>query len=112
MYDVVQFEDGTREATLTVDGLTFKSRKYLDTLHPVHRVAGMDLRIVLDDAPGGPTWSAWDDNEFLAQADTAEDLLGKVRQVLVQRLMYLVDTYNSLFRLDQAGTRAKLSVCL
>ena len=104
MYEIVREDDGTAEATLTVAGLTFRSRKYLDTLHPAFRVPGMDLRIVKDCVTdeGQLGWSAWDDNEFIACADTPEILISKIRAVLSGRMLNLVSTYNALFPLTPA----------
>lgn len=114
MYSVEVFPNGTRVAALSVEGIVFKSRDNLDVLYPVRPIPGMDLRIyafaAADCAPGEPPFVAWDDNEWLAQADTAEALLAKIRLIMVGRLMGLVATYNALFRLDVPSGPAKLSL--
>jgi hypothetical protein len=111
MYSVEQFPDGTREAVLSVDGIVFKSRDDLDVLYPVRPIPGMDLRVYYhsaDAVAGALFWEAWDDNECLAAADTAEILIQKVRMILVGRMLGLVSTYNALFRLDVPSGPAKL----
>ncbi len=113
MYSVEQFQNGTREAVLSVDGLVFKSRDDLDVLYPVRMIPGMDLRVRFDSCgtePCGLAWAAWDDNEWLAQADTPEILVQKIRMILVGRMLGLVATYNALFRLDALEGPAKLSL--
>lgn len=113
MYSVEAFPDGTREAIVSVEGLVFRSRAHLDVLYPDRRIPGMDLRIQLDScgvAPCALAWSAWDDNEVLAEADTAEILIQKVRMVLVGRMLGLIATYNALFRVDALEGPAKLSL--
>lgn len=113
MYSVEQFPDGTREAIASVEGLVFRSRSDLDVLYPDRRIPGMDLRIQFDScgvAPCALAWSAWDDNEVLAEADTPEILVQKLRMVLVDRMLGLIATYNALFRVDSLDGPAKLSL--
>ena len=113
MYSVEHFRDGTREAVVSVEGLVFKSRDDLDVLYPDRAVPGIQLRLIFDSCgtePCGLAWAAWDDNEWLAQADTPEILVQKVRMILVGRMLGLVATYNALFRLDALEGPAKLSL--
>jgi hypothetical protein len=113
MYRVERFPNGTAEAVLSVDGLVFRSRGELDVLYPARLIPGMDLRIHFDSAgvwPARAAWVAWDDNEVLADADTPEILIHRVRMIMVGRLLGLVATYNSLFRVDDVKGPAKLSL--